>query len=67
MGEVDKLNNIDAIWQKCLSMIKKRVASMSYDTWFKDTKLIRLDSEAVIQVMSAVHKKRLEDGYKEII
>ncbi|MBR2712973.1 MAG: chromosomal replication initiator protein DnaA [Bacilli bacterium] len=61
------MNNIDAIWQKCLSMIKKRVASMSYDTWFKDTKLIRLDSEAVIQVMSAVHKKRLEDGYKEII
>ena len=61
------MNNIDAIWQKCLSMIKKRVASMSYDTWFKDTKLISLDSEAIIQVMSAVHKKRLEDGYKEII
>ncbi len=61
------MNNLDAIWQKCLSMIKKRVASMSYDIWFKDTKLVNLDSEAVIQVMSAVHKKRLEEGYKDII
>lgn len=61
------MENKDLIWNKFLSIIKKRVSSVGYDTWFKDTSLYSLDQEAVIIVPSIAHKKHLAMNYKDII
>ena len=36
--------NIDSLWDSFLEKIKPRISSLSYDTWFKDTKLVSLDN-----------------------
>lgn len=61
------MDNKDVIWNKFLSMIKKRVSSLSYDTWFKDTYLYSLGEEMVIVVPTPAHKKHLAESYKDII
>ena len=55
------------IWNKFLSTIKKRVTSLGYDTWFKDTYLFSLGEEATIVVPTIAHKKHLAESYKDII
>ena len=60
-------SNVDMIWNKFLSLIKKRVSSLAYDTWFKDTKLYELSSEAIIIVTTTTHKKHLAESYNDII
>ena len=61
------MDNKDMIWNKFLSMIKKRVTSLGYETWFKDTYLFSLGEEAVIVVPTIAHKKHLAESYKDII
>ncbi len=55
------------IWKKFLSLIKKRVTSLGYSTWFEETYLYSLDEEAVIVVPTIAHKKNLSERYKDII
>ena len=60
--------NIDTIWDNFLINIKAQVTSLAFDTWFKDTKLVFLDNKiAKVLVPMHVHKKHLNDNYKEII
>ena len=61
------MDNKDIIWNKFLSMIKKRVSSLSYDIWFKDTYLYSLGEEAIVVVPTPAHKKSLAERYKDII
>ena len=61
------MDNKDIIWEKFLSMIKKRVSSLSYDTWFKETYLHSIGEEIVIVVPTPTHKKHLAGMYKDII
>ena len=61
------MENKELIWNKFLELIKKRVSSLGYDTWFKDTYLHELGSEAVIVVPTMAHKKHLAENYKELI
>ena len=36
--------NIDNLWDNFLEKIKPKISSLSYDTWFKNTKLVSLDN-----------------------
>lgn len=56
------------IWNNILSKIKMELASISYDTWFEDTKLYELkNGVAKIIVPYAMHKDHLNDHYKDLI
>jgi chromosomal replication initiator protein len=60
--------NIDNIWNRFLSSMKKELNSMSFDTWFGQSKLVELNEEhALIIVPSEVHKKHLTISYMELI
>ena len=61
------MDNNEVIWNKFLSLIKKRFSSLGYDTWFKDTYLYSLGDEAVIVVPTVAHKKHLAETYKDLI
>ena len=61
------MDNNEIIWNKFLSLIKKRFSSLGYDTWFKDTYLYSLGDEAVIVVPTVAHKKHLAESYKDLI
>jgi len=61
------MENKDLIWEKFLSIIKKRVSSISYETWFKETRLHSLGEDAVIIVSTIAHKKHLSQSYADII
>lgn len=56
--------NTDNLWNEFLDKIKERITPLSYDIWFKDTKLYKLDGgTATIIVPLALHKKHLEENY----
>ncbi len=60
--------NIDNIWNKFLSIMKTKLSSLSYDTWFSTSKLVELSEEhAVIIVPTIAHKKHLSESYIDII
>ena len=60
--------NIDNIWNKFLSIMKSKLNSLSYDTWFSTSKLVELNEEhAVIIVPTIAHKKHLSESYIDII
>lgn len=60
--------NIDNIWNKFLSIMKTKLNSLSYDTWFSKSKLVELNEEhAVIIVPTIAHKKHLSESYIDII
>lgn len=61
------MDNKDLIWEKFLSIIKKRINSVGYDTWFSEAYLYSLSDEAVIVVPTITHKKHLEEKYMDII
>ncbi len=60
--------NTDVIWSNLLSQLKDELTSLSYDTWFKETKLHYIgNSKAKIIVPMPIHKKHLMDSYAELI
>ena len=60
--------DIDILWKSFLDKIKEQISSLSYETWFKDTKLHSLeDGTATIIVPMNLHKKHLMENYKEDI
>ncbi len=60
--------NVDVIWSKVLEQIKSELSSLSYDTWFSETQLHKLDNgKAYIIVPMAIHKKHLLNNYSDII
>ena len=61
------MDNKELLWKKFLSLIKKKVSSLGYDTWFKDTELVDLNEEAIVLVPSLTHKKHLEQSYKDMM
>ena len=61
------MENKDLVWEKFLSIIKKRVSSIGYETWFKETKLHSSGEDAVIVVSTIAHKKHLSESYGELI
>jgi len=60
--------NVDILWSKILNQIKDEITSISYQTWFSETKLYKLiDVKAYIIVPMPIHKKHLQDNYYDII
>lgn len=60
--------DIDELWKNFLEIVKNSISSLSYETWFRDTKLVTIrNNTAVIIVPMPVHKKHLMENYKEII
>ena len=60
--------NVDILWSNLLGQIKEELTSLSYDTWFMDTKLYKLENgKAYIIVPMPIHKKHLSDNYSDLI
>ncbi len=60
--------NVDILWSNLLSQIKEDLTSLSYTTWFSDTKLHKFDNgKAYIIVPMPIHKKHLIDNYSQLI
>ena len=60
--------DVDALWSKFLEIIKENIASLSYETWFRDTKLVSLyEKTATVIVPMPVHKKHLSENYLDIM
>ena len=58
--------NIDSLWDNFLEKIKPKISSLSYDTWFKNTKLVSLDNNVdKILVDSQLQKKRIRAKERE--
>ena len=55
--------DIELLWKSFLEKIKEQISSLSYETWFKDTKLHSLeDGTATIIVPMNLHKKNLMEN-----
>ncbi len=60
--------NIDNLWDNFLAKIKTKISSLSYNTWFKNTKLLSLDNNvAKILVDSPLQKKSLQETWYQTI
>jgi len=60
--------DLNSIWNSFLEKIKNEIATISYETWFAETKLINLrDNTATVLVPYHSQKKMLIENYKDII
>lgn len=60
--------DINKLWDIFLEKIKLKVSKISYDTWFKDTKLYKLENnKAIIVVQMHIQKKNLKENYNDLI
>lgn len=69
MGEMIEMN-FDSIWSNFLSDIKEKaeLSSLAYQTWFSETKLLKLDNgKAYIIVPMPMHKRHLANNYNDLI
>ncbi len=58
----------NTIWLNFLNLMRSKLTSLPFDTWFKGTKLHDLDNGvATIIVPMHVHKKHLKDNYYDMI
>lgn len=60
--------NVDILWSNFLMQIKEELTSLSYNTWFSETELYKLeDGKAYIIVPMPIHKKHLIDNFSTIM
>ena len=60
--------NMDIVWSNLLNELKDELSSLAYNTWFNETKLYKLDNGiAYIIVPMPIHKKHLNDFYRDLI
>lgn len=60
--------DLENIWSVFLKKIEMKVKPVLFQTWFKDTRLIKLNEEiALVEVPLDVHKKHLKENYSDII
>jgi len=58
----------EKIWDTFLSQVNVRVSSITYNTWFKDLKLLTInDKDIVVVVPYLVHKNHIINNYLEMI
>lgn len=58
----------DNLWQNFLNLMRTKLTSLPFDTWFKGTKLHELDDGvAKVIVPMHVHKKHLNDNYLDLM
>ena len=60
--------NIETLWINFLEKIQSKISKLSYDTWFKTTKLISLDNNvAKVLVEMPIQKKQLQEVWYKTI
>ena len=60
--------DVNFSWDDFLNIIKSKLSSVSYDTWFKDTKLAKITEDTInIEVPMSFHKDFLNKNYYELI
>ena len=60
--------NVESLWENFLEKIKSRISSLSYETWFKTTKLVSLDNNiAKVLVDLPIQKKQLQEVWHKTI
>lgn len=60
--------NNEELWNNFLQVIHSRISTVSFDTWFKDTKLLNIDNgKLIIKVPMTFHKQFLNDTYYDLI
>lgn len=60
--------NVDILWSNFLGQIKEELTSLSYNTWFSETELYKLENgKAYIIVPMPIHKKHLMDNFSTIM
>ena len=58
----------EKLWNSFLEKIKSELTSISFDTWFADTKLYDLSHDtAKVIVPMHIHKKNLKENYNQFI
>lgn len=59
---------LEDIWEKCLSLIEKKVGTHVFELWFKPVRLIQLkDQNILLEVPNRFFKEWIEDYYPNII
>ena len=59
---------LEDIWEKCLSLIEKKVGTHVFELWFKPVRLIQLkDQNTLLEVPNRFFKEWIEDYYPNII
>lgn len=59
-------NNL--LWSNFLKNLKNKISPVSFDTWFKSTKIIRQDKNKLyIEVPMSFHKTFLKENYSSLI
>lgn len=60
--------NYDSIWTTFLSDVKDELSNLAYNTWFEETKLLKIENQkAYIIVPMPIHKKHLSENYTDLI
>ena len=60
--------DINNLWNSFLEKIKNKISSLSYETWFKNTRLISLDNNiAKVLVEMPIQKKSLQETWYNTI
>ena len=60
--------NEDEVWKLVLQSISEEINSLSFQTWFEETELYKLDKNtAKIIVPYAIHKNHIMNNYKGLI
>lgn len=56
------------LWKNFLNLIKDKVSPISYETWFSDTKLHKIDNNQIyIIVPMNIHKKNIQENYIDLL
>ena len=60
--------NSEIIWQKFLEIIQKNLSDITFETWFKENKIIEFtDTTIKILVPDVLHKKHLKENYNDMV
>lgn len=60
--------NEKQLWDKFLNSIKDKISSISYETWFMNTSLYKIeDNKIIVLVPMQLHKKNLSENYLNLI
>ena len=60
--------NVDVLWNKILDQLKNELNSLTFKTWFNETKLYKLeDNKAYVIVPMEITKKHISEKYSTLI
>ncbi|MDD3187401.1 MAG: chromosomal replication initiator protein DnaA [Bacilli bacterium] len=59
---------IEVLWNHFLEITQKNLSEITFETWFKEARLIEIDENTIkILVPDVLHKKHLKENYNEMV